>query len=88
MHNAYYGLGPEISNGFGLKSTQEIMRHLQDFLLRNAVDVDFSGAKEQGLAAAKEIVDEFYGPSNATELLLKKARVSLEGDESELKFTL
>ena len=88
MYNAYFGLGPKISNGFGLKTTHEIMANLRGFLERNDVMVDFTQAEEQAVAAAKQIVEQFYTTPHEKEPLFKKLRVSDADDESQVKFAI
>jgi hypothetical protein len=74
MHNAYYGMGPKISNGFGLETTQEMLAGLTKRLDQQGYKVDIQLATEQGLKKVKDIVQDCYESENDRESLFKKAK--------------
>lgn len=87
MHNAYQGLGPKISIGIDENSTKEILKKLRHYLQSKDIQVDFNRAKEEGIAFAKEIVDQYYQDSAAREPQSKKTKLmDIFDSESTLGF--
>lgn len=75
MHNAYYGLGPKISNGFGLETTQEMLTHLIALIEKADPTIDIPSLIASAKKEALEIIREFYEPKEGHSLLFKKQRV-------------
>ena len=76
MHNAYYGLGPKISNGFNLNSTQPMLDQFSKFLQDTSIEINISQATQLGLAEAKKIVQTHYQPECVNQPQSKKAKMS------------
>jgi hypothetical protein len=76
IHNAYYGLGPKISNGFNLNSTQAMLDQFSKFLHDTNIEVKISQATQLGMAEAKKIVHAHYQPERVNHPRPKKAKIS------------
>lgn len=71
MHNAYYGLGPKISNGFGIETTSELRKHLLAVIepsIQTTPIITF--AKE----FASELIREHYAPDHGKSFLFKRQK--------------
>ncbi|MDQ2994792.1 MAG: hypothetical protein M3R00_07620, partial [Pseudomonadota bacterium] len=77
LYNAYYGLGPHISNGFKLNTIDAMLAHLNQFLQSNNILIDRAQAWEQGVQEAKKIAQDCYATEKSVEPDYKKSKVTL-----------
>ncbi len=87
MHNAYHGIGLKVSMGFDLNSTEEIVKELKLFLLREGIQFDFIRAEDDAIVCAKDIVSQHYRSPPEQESRSKKAKYfDIIDSESTLAF--
>lgn len=74
MHNAYYGLGPKISNGFGIETIQALLNHLTDVISRTELGIDLPLCRESAKKQALVIIREHYAPEQGKSFLFKRQK--------------
>lgn len=74
MNNAYYGLGPKISNGFGIETTSELLKHLLGVIKKTEPTIQTAPIIISAKQFASELIREHYAPDHGKSFLFKRQK--------------